>query len=71
LTSARPKDRTGMGGRSVVVGGVAGPVTDLDEVQRLTLLRIWPWADGVSRQHWVRISAHQITGRQIVHHYDH
>ncbi|SDP39030.1 Nitroimidazol reductase NimA, pyridoxamine 5'-phosphate oxidase superfamily [Nakamurella panacisegetis] len=57
-------------GWSVLVRGIAAPVASPAEIARLSELRVWPWADSVSRTSWVRITAHEITGRQIVHHYN-
>ena len=54
-------------GWSVVVRGDAHTVDEPDEVDRLNLLGVWPWADAVPRGHWVRISGQEITGRKIVH----
>ena len=57
-------------GWSVLVRGIAAHVTDEAEVERLLQLGVWPWADAVPRLSWVRITAHEITGRQITHHYN-
>jgi uncharacterized protein len=54
-------------GWSVLVRGVATTVEDQEEVKRLNLLGVWPWADLVERTHWVRIRTYSITGRQTVH----
>ena len=53
-------------GWSVLVRGVATTVEDQEEVKRLNLLGVWPWADLVERTHWVRIntlSHHRSAGR--------
>jgi nitroimidazol reductase NimA-like FMN-containing flavoprotein (pyridoxamine 5'-phosphate oxidase superfamily) len=54
-------------GWSVLVRGDARTVDDPAEVDRLNRLGIWPFADAVERTHWVRISAHEITGRKVIH----
>jgi nitroimidazol reductase NimA-like FMN-containing flavoprotein (pyridoxamine 5'-phosphate oxidase superfamily) len=54
-------------GWSVMVRGVATTVEDQEEVKRLNLLGVWPWADLVERTHWVRIRTYSLTGRQVVH----
>lgn len=54
-------------GWSVVVRGVAEVVDDPGEVAGLTKLGVWPWADMVQRNRWVRIRAFSITGRVVVH----
>ena len=54
-------------GWSVLVRGVAVTVEDPEQVKRLNLLGVWPWADLVERTHWVRIRMFSITGRQTVH----
>jgi hypothetical protein len=56
-------------GWSVLVRGVATSVEDLEEVKRLNLLGVWPWADLTERSNWVRINTLSITGRQVVHPY--
>lgn len=57
-------------GWSVLVRGTATAVDDPAGMARLAQLRVWPWADAVERVNWVRIAAHEITGRQIVHPYN-
>lgn len=54
-------------GWSVVVRGVAGTVDDPAEVARLNHIEVWPWADMIERNRWVRIRGTSITGRVIVH----
>jgi len=54
-------------GWSVMVRGVASSVEDTEEVKRLNLLGVWPWADLVERTNWVRINLLSVTGRQVVH----
>jgi nitroimidazol reductase NimA-like FMN-containing flavoprotein (pyridoxamine 5'-phosphate oxidase superfamily) len=56
-------------GWSVMVRGAARTVEDQEEVKRLNLLGVWPWADLVERTHWVRINTLSMTGRQVVHPY--
>ncbi len=56
-------------GWSVMVRGVASTVEDQEEVKRLNLLGVWPWADLVERTNWVRINTLSMTGRQVVHPY--
>lgn len=53
-------------GWSVVVQGVAEPVTNPAEVRHLDALEMSPWAPG-GKRHWVRIRARTVTGREIVH----
>ncbi|MBV8432046.1 MAG: pyridoxamine 5'-phosphate oxidase family protein [Solirubrobacterales bacterium] len=52
-------------GWSVVVRGVAEPITDPFELRRLERAPLDPWAPG-HRPHWLRIRARTITGRRIV-----
>jgi len=52
-------------GWSVLVRGHARTVEDPAEIERFADLRLWPWADGVDRNHWVRITGYEITGRRI------
>jgi nitroimidazol reductase NimA-like FMN-containing flavoprotein (pyridoxamine 5'-phosphate oxidase superfamily) len=54
-------------GWSVMVRGVATSVEDQEEIKRLNLLGVWPWADLIERTHWVRIRTYSMTGRQTVH----
>ncbi len=54
-------------GWSVLVRGVAVTVSDPADIARLNLLGVWPWADLVEREHWVRIRTYSVTGRQTVH----
>jgi nitroimidazol reductase NimA-like FMN-containing flavoprotein (pyridoxamine 5'-phosphate oxidase superfamily) len=54
-------------GWSVMVRGVATTVEDQEEVKRLNLLGVWPWADLIERTHWVRVRTYSMTGRQTVH----
>ena len=53
-------------GWSVLVRGQAHSIERPEDVEQLRLLGLWPWADGVERDHWVRIKAYEITGRRIV-----
>ena len=53
-------------GWSVVLHGVAEPVTNPADVRHLDALDMTPWAPGHKR-HWVRIRARTVTGRRIVH----
>jgi nitroimidazol reductase NimA-like FMN-containing flavoprotein (pyridoxamine 5'-phosphate oxidase superfamily) len=54
-------------GWSVLVRGDAVTIDDPAEIARLNELGVWPWADSVSRDHWVRIRTHEVTGRKIIH----
>jgi nitroimidazol reductase NimA-like FMN-containing flavoprotein (pyridoxamine 5'-phosphate oxidase superfamily) len=54
-------------GWSVVVQGTATLVESEDEIARLNLLGLEPWADLRERPHWVRIRAYSITGREVIH----
>lgn len=51
-------------GWSVVVRGVAREVTDPHELERLRRGPLRSWARG-TREHWVRISVDEVTGRRI------
>ena len=53
-------------GWSVLVKGVAGAVSEADELARLEALPLEPWADAVLRLAWVRIRPDEITGRRIL-----
>jgi uncharacterized protein len=53
-------------GWSVIIHGVAEPVTNQTDVRRLDALGVTPWAPGHKR-HWVRIRARTVTGRRIEH----
>lgn len=50
------------GGRSVVIKGVASPITDEDELRRAQALPLNPWVPTV-KTHFVRISPTDIQGR--------
>ena len=54
-------------GWSVLVRGTAHTVEDAAEIGRLNRIGVWPWADLVERNHWIRIAAYSVTGRQTVH----
>lgn len=56
-----PEQRTGW---SVVVTGVAMPVTDVSELVRLEQLGLVPWAPG-QRDQYVRITPGLVTGRRL------
>jgi nitroimidazol reductase NimA-like FMN-containing flavoprotein (pyridoxamine 5'-phosphate oxidase superfamily) len=51
-------------GWSVVVRGIAREVTDAGELERLRRGPLRSWARG-TREHWVRISVDEISGRRI------
>lgn len=51
-------------GWSVVVTGVASPVTGASEALRVEQLGLAPWAPGV-RDHFVRITPGLVTGRRL------
>lgn len=53
-------------GWSVLVSGQMDEVVELTEITRLKGLPLEPWADGVSRPRWIRISIERISGREIV-----
>jgi nitroimidazol reductase NimA-like FMN-containing flavoprotein (pyridoxamine 5'-phosphate oxidase superfamily) len=57
-----PEERTGW---SVIIHGVAEPVTSPAEVRRLESLGLESWAPG-PKAHWVRIRAATVSGRRIV-----
>lgn len=52
-------------GWSVLVKGRAEAVTDEWMVAICEHFNVEPWADGIPRDRWVRISAEEITGRWI------
>jgi uncharacterized protein len=54
-------------GWSVLVRGTAGTVEDVEAIERLNRIGVWPWADLVERAHWIRIATYSVTGRQTVH----
>lgn len=56
-----PDLRTGW---SVTVVGHAEPITDVDDLVEVAGTFVQPWVDG-RRDHFVRISAEKVTGRQI------
>lgn len=51
-------------GWSVLLTGTASVITEPDELDRVSSLGIEPWAGG-DRQMYVRLRAHQVTGRAI------
>lgn len=53
-------------GWSVLVRGDARTVDQPGELHRLDAMGVWPFADAVERNHWVRIVTTEITGRKIV-----
>jgi nitroimidazol reductase NimA-like FMN-containing flavoprotein (pyridoxamine 5'-phosphate oxidase superfamily) len=57
-------DETNRTGWSVLVRGRAEQVTGETELARLRQLPLVPWAPG-ARPYYVRISAHEVTGRRI------
>lgn len=65
-----PDLRTGW---SVTVVGHAQPITDIDQMVEVAGTFVQPWVDG-RRDHFVRIRAEKVTGRQFrsrdVPHYD-
>lgn len=58
-----PEARTGW---SVLVKGRATPLRDAGEVQRLAGPTLEHWSAGATPD-WVRIVAHEVTGRRIRH----
>ena len=58
-------DTAGHTGWSVLLRGAAEEVLDADELDNLAHLGLQPWADAVSRTHWVRIRATEVSGRRI------
>jgi len=52
-------------GWSVLVRGVAEPVTEWAEVEQLEQLDLVPWANDEWRRQWVRIVPSEITGRRV------
>ena len=52
-------------GWTVLVTGVATAVRDVSTLVRLDQLGLVPWA-GADRQHWVRITVADVTGRRVV-----
>jgi uncharacterized protein len=53
-------------GWSVLVKGRATPLRNADEMGKVADLRLPYWTVG-AKAHWVRIVAHQVTGRRIWH----
>ncbi|MFV2039894.1 MAG: pyridoxamine 5'-phosphate oxidase family protein [Acidimicrobiales bacterium] len=51
-------------GWSVVVSGVAMPVTGGPRLARLEAMGLEPWANAVDRTHWICIRADAISGRR-------
>lgn len=51
-------------GWSVLVTGVL-EVLDGDEERRYEDVPLRPWADPSERHHWLRVRAHQVTGRRL------
>ncbi len=58
-------DTQNRSGWSVLVRGVAEPVTEWAEVERLEQLDLVPWAREEWRRMWVRIVPSEITGRRV------
>ncbi len=56
------RSRTGW---SVLVRGVAEPVTEWSEVEQLEELELVPWTSEEWRHMWVRIVPTEITGRRV------
>src|SRR4051794_3348426 len=54
-------------GWSVIVRGDAQTIEDPADLEQLHSLGVWPWADAVERDHWVRINTYEMTGRRILH----
>lgn len=52
-------------GWSVLARGVADEVLDEHEVHRLDQLPVRPWSRPDLRDHWVRITVEELTGRRI------
>lgn len=59
-------DPAGRTGWSVLVRGVADVVLDRHEIERLEDLGLEAWADGIARDHWIRVRPDEISGRRIV-----
>ena len=53
-------------GWSVLVRGELQEIRDQAEITHIRLQGLWPWADGVPREHFVRIANGEVTGRQTV-----
>ncbi|WP_019970933.1 pyridoxamine 5'-phosphate oxidase family protein [Mycobacterium sp. 141] len=51
-------------GWSVTVVGHAKPITDVDELVEVAGTFVQPWVEG-RREHFVRITAEKVTGRQF------
>jgi nitroimidazol reductase NimA-like FMN-containing flavoprotein (pyridoxamine 5'-phosphate oxidase superfamily) len=52
-------------GWSVIIKGVASELTLPNEIRRLSLLGLEPWAPG-PKPHWMQIRASTVSGRRIV-----
>jgi len=57
-------DVPGQAGWSVTVVGQARAVTDTEEISRLELIELMPWAPG-THDHFIRISAALVNGRRV------
>jgi nitroimidazol reductase NimA-like FMN-containing flavoprotein (pyridoxamine 5'-phosphate oxidase superfamily) len=57
-------DRLYRSGWSVLLLGTASEVTDPVEVERLSAVRLEPWARG-QRRSWLRVHPVQVTGRRL------
>jgi hypothetical protein len=58
-------DKANQTGWSVLIKGHAEEVTDEWFVSICEFLGVEPWADQIPRDHWVRLTADEITGRWI------
>lgn len=59
-------DLTTRSGWSVLVRGRLDEVLEMIEIARLRSLPLEPWADQVSRPHWLRIGIERLSGREIL-----
>jgi nitroimidazol reductase NimA-like FMN-containing flavoprotein (pyridoxamine 5'-phosphate oxidase superfamily) len=58
-------DEGARSGWSVIIKGVASELTRPNEIRRLSLLGLEPWAPG-PKPHWMQIRASTVSGRRIV-----
>jgi nitroimidazol reductase NimA-like FMN-containing flavoprotein (pyridoxamine 5'-phosphate oxidase superfamily) len=62
-------DPAAKSGWSVIVTGQMSPVTDGDELSRLTEVELHPWAPGL-RDRWMKVTPTSVTGREVTRHRD-
>lgn len=53
-------------GWSVLIRGALEVITDEQALASLRGLALRPWADEVARDHWLRVTADEVTGRRLI-----